>query len=224
MNLLDLVELLELHNLDIITYTSPLKVVATRKILGFTNETRIIDLGCGRGEALTLWGKYFGISGLGIEINAGFCDRARQRFAENGLSDRLDVICADASTYPLEPGAYDVASCLNASDMLGGFRPALSHLKPAIKEGGALVIAEPYFKICDVPDELRHWEGDRHTEREILDIIHEEGLELLFIKRASDDECDNYRAHFRGELQEAAATYMCSQYYGSAIFAMKAEG
>ena len=224
MDLVELVELLELDNLDIITYTSPLKVVATGKILGFTNETRIIDFGCGRGEALTLWSKYFGISGVGIDRESTFCDRARRRFADSGLSDRLDVICADASTYPFERGAYDVASCLNASDLWGGFRPAVQQMKVAIKDGGVLIIAEPYYTTRGVPDELRQWEGDRHTEREILDIIHEEGFELLFIKRANADECDNYRAHYRGALQEASATYMGSQYYGSAIFAMRAQG
>lgn len=224
MDLLELAELLELDNLDIITYTSPIKVVASGKILRFSRETRIIDFGCGRGEALTLWSKYFGISGLGIDQAAILCDQARQRFADSGLSDRLDAVCADASTYPFEHGAYDVASCLNASDIWGGFRPAVQQIRLAIKDGGVLIIAEPYFTTRDVPDELRQWEGDRHTEREILDIIHEEGFELLFIKRASADECDNYRAHFRSALQEAAATYMGSQYYGSAIFAMKAQG
>ncbi len=221
MDLLELVDLLELDNLDIITYTSPLKVVASGKILRFSRETRVIDFGCGRGEALILWSRYFGVSGLGIDREAIFCDQARQRLKDSGLSDRLDVICADAATYSFERGAYDVASCLNASDIWGGFRPTVQHMKLAIKHGGVLIVAEPYFVTRDIPNELRQLEGDRHTEREILDIIHEEGFELLFVKRASAEECDNYRASFRGALQEAAATYMGSQYYGSAVFAMK---
>ena len=59
MNLLELVELLELDNLRIITYSAPIKVVATGKILGFDSSTNVIDFGCGMGEALALWGERF---------------------------------------------------------------------------------------------------------------------------------------------------------------------
>jgi len=220
MNLLDLVELLEYDNLDTVSYCSPLKIVATGKVLGFNTETRVIDFGCGRGEALALWGKYFGVSGLGIDRDGTFCDRARQRLADNGLSERMQIVCGDASEYQ-SPDRYDAACCLNASDIWGGFQPTLRRLKLFIKPGGAIVIAEPYFASTHVPEELRRWEGNRHTERQLLDIVHEEGFELLFIKRASQDDADNYRAHFRGELQLVAATYMGAQFYGSAIFAMR---
>lgn len=77
MNLLDLLSLLELDNLDIITYTSPLKLAATGKILGFNSKTRIIDFGSGRGDALNLWGKYFQISGIGVEARADAPESAR---------------------------------------------------------------------------------------------------------------------------------------------------
>ena len=220
MNLLDLIELLEMDNLDIITYTSPLKIVATGKILGFSPASLVIDYGCGRGEALALWGQYFGISGIGIDCDASFCECAQRRFMQQGLAGQLQVVCADATAYPVALGSYDVASCLNASDMWGGFQPTLQHLKSVVKPDGTVIIAEPYFTIPHVPDELREWEGERHTEAEILDIIHAEGCELLFIQRATAEECDIYRSHFRGDLQRIAATHM-STYYRSAIFALQ---
>ena len=220
LGLLELVELLELDNLNIITYASPLKLVATGKILGFCRETKLIDFGCGRGDALNLWGEYFGITGIGIELNNSFCDIARQKLAKSGLSDKIRIVCADASTYNFEPHAHDVATCVNASFIWGGFRGTLRKLKSAINDAGSMVIGEPYYFCKDVPAELRESEGDFHTEGEILDIIHDEECEQLFVKRANHDECDNYRAYFRGKLQETSARYM-SNYMGSALFAMK---
>ena len=220
MSLLELVELLELDNLDIITYSSPLKLVATGKILGFNSRTKLIDFGCGRGDALDLWGRYFGITGTGIELNDRFCSITRQKLQKSGLVGNVKIVCSDASTYEFEQHAYDVATCINASHIWGGFRNTLQKLKNAIDDTGSMVIAEPYYFCKDVPAELRESEGDLHTEGEILDIIHEEGCEQLFVKRASHDECDNYRAHFRGKLQQVSAKYM-SNYMGSAIFAMK---
>jgi len=115
LNLLELVELLELDNLEIITYASPLKLVATGKILGFNSRTKLIDFGCGHGDALELWGKYFGITGIGIELNERFCNTARERLQRSGFSDKIEIVCSDASTYEFEPHAYNVATCINAS-------------------------------------------------------------------------------------------------------------
>jgi SAM-dependent methyltransferase len=217
MNLLNLVELLELDNINLIGYASPLKIVAIGKILGFNNDTKVIDLGCGRGDVLNLWGKYFGISGTGVEAYDEFCETAIQKLKDNGLENKINIICADASTYELPKGTYDVASCINASMIWGGFRPTLQKLKSIIKDNGVIIIGEPYYTSKNVPDELRKFEGDFHTEVELLDIIREEGLELMFIKRASLDECDNYRSSFRGDLQRVAIEYM-PYYYGSALY------
>lgn len=221
MNLLNLVELLEMDNLDRIGYASPLKIIATGKILGFNKNTKVIDFGCGRGEALALWGRYFGISGVGVEHGSKSCDLTRQKLKNHGLDSAIEIICSDASVYEFDKGAYDVASCINASMIWGGFRPTLQKLKSAVKDNGAIIIGEPYYTSRDIPDELRESEGDFHTEEELLRIIHEEGLELLFVKRADTDDCDNYRAHFRGELQRVSAAYMWPHYFGSALYVMK---
>ena len=221
MDLLDLVELLEMDNIDRIGYASPIKIVATGKILGFNSSTKLIDFGCGRGEALNLWGKYFNINGLGIEMNNESCNIAIQRLKENNLEKKIKVVCSEASEYKIEEGGYDIASCINASMIWGGFRPTLKKMKTAIKRNGAIIISEPYYTGRILPTELRDSEGDCHTEDELLDIIHDEGFELQFIKRANMDDCDNYRASFRGELQKVSAAHMWPHYFGSAIYAMK---
>lgn len=221
MNLLDLVEVLEMDNIDILTYASPLKLVATGKILMFNSQTKVIDFGCGHGDALALWGKYFGIQGVGIEHHQKFCTIAMNKMVENNLADQIQIICSDASTYKFDAGKYNVASCINASMIWGGFRPTLRQLKTAIRDDGTIIFGEPYYTSLNVPAELREAEGDFHTEDQILEIIHDEGLELLFVKRANSDDCDNYRARFRGKIQEVSAKYM-RQHYGSALFVMKA--
>lgn len=209
-----------MDNINLIGYASPLKIVAVGKILGFNNNTRLVDLGCGRGDALNLWGKYFGINGTGIEYYNNSCEIAKQKLKENGLENKIKIICADASSYEFEKGTYDVASCINASMIWGGFKPTLQKMKSIIKENGIIIIGEPYYTCKDVPDELHRCEGDFHTEVELLDIIHNEGLELMFIKRASLDECDNYRASFRGDLQRVGIEHM-PYHYGSALYVIR---
>ena len=185
MDLLHLVELLELGSTEQKTsYATPLKLMALGKVMGLDENTKVIDYGCGKGQALILWGRHFGISGIGIEISEGFCEIAAERIGSEGLSDRIKVVCADASTYPIQHNAYDVACCIGSSFIWGGFRPTLRVLKQAIRANGKVVIGEPYYTQKDIPQELIEFEGDYHTEVELLHIMDEEGFELKQIFRA----------------------------------------
>ena len=221
MNLLELVELLELDNLKKTSYASPLKLVAIGKTLNFNSNTRVIDFGCGRGSALKLWGEYFDVSGEGIEQYEPYCKQAREKLKKNQLFSQIKIKCEDASNYKYDEGSFDVASCLGSSMIWGGFQSTLNNIKKAIGKDGTIIIGEPYFTNKRVPQELIELEGKCHTESEILSIIRKEGFKLEFVRRASIDDKDNYRAHFEGDLQESAIKYMKDYYYGWGIYVMK---
>ncbi len=209
MDLLRMVELLELGRTEQKTsYVTPLKLVALGKVMGLGPETRVVDFGCAKGEALLLWAKYMQVSGLGIELDARFAQIANERIAAAGLSDRVKIVCADASTYPVPPASYDVACCIGASMIWGGFRPTLRALKRVLKPGGQIVVGEPYYTERPVPQELFDFEGDYNTELELLQSMHEEGLELKQIFRASDDDRDWYTAFWSQRGQEIYLKYM----------------
>jgi SAM-dependent methyltransferase len=209
MDLLRLVDLLQLGRTEQKTsYVTPLKLVALGRVMGMDRDTRIVDYGCAKAEALILWGTTFGISGLGIEASEQFCDIASDRLAEAGLSERIEVVCADASAYPVEPATYDVACCIGASMIWGGFRPTLQALKRVVKPGGQIVVGEPYYTQKPVPQELIEFEGDYHTEVELLHIMNEEGLDLKQIFRASSDDRDWYTAFWTQHGQEMYLKYM----------------
>jgi cyclopropane fatty-acyl-phospholipid synthase-like methyltransferase len=195
MDLLQLVELLELDDVDQKTsYATPLKLAALGKIVGMSEQMCVIDFGCAKAKALILWAKCFGISGIGIEIGERFCEEASVRIEAEGLAGRLQIVRSDAATYSFEEHSYDVACCIGASEIWGGFRPTLRALKRAIVDGGQIVIGEPYYTRQDLPRELIAFEGEWHTEVELLDIIHDEGCELGHIFRASSDDRDWYTA------------------------------
>jgi cyclopropane fatty-acyl-phospholipid synthase-like methyltransferase len=215
MDLLHLVDLLELADMDQKTsYATPLKLVALGKILGLGTGSRVIDFGCAKAKALILWAKHFGITGVGIELGERFCREATEHIGKEGLTERLQIVCHDGATYPFEPGSYDVACCIGASEIWGGFRPTLQALKQAITPagrdlpGGQIVIGEPYYAQKELPQELIDFEGEWHTEVELLDIIHEEGCELGHILRASSDDRDGYTALWPYEWKRIYVQHM----------------
>jgi SAM-dependent methyltransferase len=220
MDLLRLVEMLELGSKEQKTsYATPLKLVALGKVMELGQDTRVIDFGCGKGQALILWGKYFGISGVGIDVSREFCNIAEEGLKAAGLGERIDIICADASSYPVPSGAYDVACCIGASFIWGGFRSTLRALGRVIVPTGQVVVGEPYYTQEVVPEELVEFEGDSHTEVELLRLVNEEGFDLKQIFRASSDDKDWYTAFWSQRGQRMYLQYM-REYEGFAMCLM----
>jgi hypothetical protein len=106
------------------------------------------------------------------------------------------VVCADAATYPFAAGSYDVAACVGASMIWGGYRPTIRRMREAIGVDGRLIIGEPTYTRPEVPPELIAYEGQYHTEPELFQIAREEGFEVGYVARASEEEWDRYI--FRG--------------------------
>ena len=193
MDFFDLVNISEAY-LELINPTSPEKILTVGTVLGLNEECRVIDFGAGYGEVLSLWGEYFGISGLGIDIREHACQRARKKLTERGFGGRIRIVCANGAEYPYDKGTYDVAACIGASFVWKGLLPALKGLKAAIHSNGRIVIGEPYWRTNQVPPEYAQSEKV-HTELEILQLIRSEGFDLEYIVRASEDDWDKYEAN-----------------------------
>lgn len=204
MNILDLVNILE-SGAIVKSPATPLKLVTLGKIVGLSPGSRVIDFGCGQGEALALWAQYFGITGVGIDIFQVHCERAVNRLAEHGLTKQIEIVCMNAAEYLFEERSYDVASCIGASFIWADFRGAILRMRDAIHAEGRLIIGEPYYTRSDVPPELTEYEGHCHTEPELFEIAREEGFEIGYIARASADDWDRYAANWCDDIKRIKA-------------------
>lgn len=193
MDFFDLVNISE-RFMEIVNPLSAEKVVRVGAFLGLHERSRVIDFGCGYAEPLALWAEHFGISGVGIDVREHACERARRKIAERGLDRQLEVIHGRGSEYPFEEGAYDVAFCLGASFIWGGFEPAIRALRRAVGPAGHVVIGEPYRTTDDVPQAYADTIPEVLTEIELLEAVHRAGLELEYVVRSSRDEWDAYEA------------------------------
>jgi SAM-dependent methyltransferase len=198
-------EFFELKNIserfiNLINPSSPEKMIRIGEILRLHPESQVIDFGCGFGEVLALWGEHFGISGLGIDIREHACQRAHQRIAMANLDERIEIICANGANYSFEKNVYDVAVCTGASFIWDKFGDALIALSTAVHKGGKIVIGEPHWLSDETPPVYRQRMEEVHSEYELLQRIHEEGMELEYLVRASHDDWDRYEADNRNGL------------------------
>jgi len=72
--------------------------------LGLVEGDRLADLGCGFGGLLIYAAEHHGITGKGLTISRKQAEKANERIAEKGLSDRIRV---EYASYETLTGTYD---------------------------------------------------------------------------------------------------------------------
>jgi len=179
---------------ELLNPTSPEKIIKLGKLLGLKKGSRIIDFGSGAAEPLALWAEEFGITGVGVDISEDFCSRGRKKLAAKGLSNRIEIVCSPGADYVFEECSFDVATCIGATFIWGGYKPTVQAMKRAIRSNGRLGIGETYWLSDHVPPEYAQRETHAHTVQELLQITRDEGFDLESIVRASPDDWDQYNS------------------------------
>ena len=158
--------------------------------------TRILDLACGKGEMLCRWAEWFGSGGVGVDLSHVFLAAARARAAELGVADRVKFVQGDAGAYEAEPGAFDIASCLGATWIGGGLAGTMALLRPAIRDGGLILVGEPYWIEEPPAEALAAWgrAGRLRVARRDAERLDAAGLELVEMVLADHDSWDRYEA------------------------------
>ncbi len=193
MEFLDLKDISERY-MELINPTSTEKINEIGKHAGLKAGQRVIDFGTGFGEVLVLWAQNFGISGVGIDIRRYACQRARQKISKAGLSERLEIVHGNGAEYQFEPHSFDVAACIGASFIWGGYLQAIRAMKQTIHPRGQIIIGEPYWVKEPVPQEFLQQIEDVHTEYQLLQIARQEGFDFEYMVRASHDDWDRYES------------------------------
>jgi ubiquinone/menaquinone biosynthesis C-methylase UbiE len=178
--------------MELLNPSTPEKIIKLGRMLGLKEGSRVIDFGCGCAEPLALWAGHFGISGIGIDISEGFCERARQKLAGKGLSGRIDIVCGQGADYQFEPGSFDAATCIGATFVFGGFLQTVQKMKRAVHAKGRLGIGETYWEADQVPPEYAQREAATFPETELLRMTRSEGFDIECVIRASQDDWDRY--------------------------------
>ncbi len=173
------------------------KLMLLGELCRLAAEMHQLDLACGKAEMLCQWAKRWGIQGTGVDISQVFLAAARERAAELGVADRVTLVEGDAGQYLASAKSYDIVSCIGATWIGGGLSGTLQLMQPALKEGGLLLVGEPYW-IDSPPAEVYEAYGFAQDEfaslAGTLDRFEAAGLELVEMVLANQDNWDRYVA------------------------------
>lgn len=180
----------------VIGLLSPDKLLGLAQFAGLTDESRVIDFGCGYGESLRYLSEHLQITGIGIDILGKHIEQAKRLIAGHPAVERIEYVQANATEYPFAHASFDMAMCINASNMFGSPdempRNTVRHIKRAIKPDGYLLIAEPCYNENPVPDKLIAYEGPLVTESALLQIVRDEGFEVAGMVHSDITDWDRY--------------------------------
>ncbi|WP_433363450.1 SAM-dependent methyltransferase [Streptosporangium sp. CA-115845] len=173
------------------------KLALLGEIARLRRGSRLLDLCCGKAEMLCQWSLAHGIEGVGVDISDVFLDAARARAGELGVADRVRLEKGDAGAYPVEPGTFDVVSCLGATWIGNGLEGTVKLMLPPLKEDGILLVGEPYWN-SEPPaaayESFGFGPDDFTSLAGTFDRFEAAGVEVLEMVLADQDSWDRYVA------------------------------
>ncbi|HAT1682405.1 TPA: SAM-dependent methyltransferase [Klebsiella oxytoca] len=177
---------------------TPEKYATLGRVLRMKAGTRILDLGSGSGEMLCTWARDHAITGVGIDMSSLFTAQAKRRAEELGVSERVHFIHNDAAGYVAEEKC-DVAACVGATWIAGGFAGTMELLAQSLKPGGFMLIGEPYWRQLPATDEIAHACGvssttDFLTLPGLVSAFDDLGYDVVEMVLADQEGWDRYEA------------------------------
>ena len=177
---------------------TPEKFATLGEALRLESGARVLDLGSGSGEMLCTWARDYGVIGTGIDMSRLFTEQAKLRAKELGVSDRVKFIHGDAAGY-VSDEKVDVAACVGATWIGGGFVGTIELLARSLRAGGIILIGEPYWRQLPPTEDvakgcLAHSISDFLLLPELLASFGRLGYDVVEMVLADQDGWDRYEA------------------------------
>lgn len=164
--------------------TSEEKLARLVGLLRLPTNAQVVDIACGKGEFLIRLAEAYGARGTGIDISPFHIADAKRRLQARAPSAGITFTQMDGADFkPDEPHSLDLASCIGASWVFGGYADTLDALINMVKPGGWVIVGEPYWLQEPSEDYLEasgvarenfgsHSSNAESGERQGLDLIH----------------------------------------------------
>ena len=101
----------------------------------------IIDVGCGIGGSTLHLAEKFGSKATGITLSPVQASRAKERAAEAGLSDRVNLEVANALDMPFADDTFDLVWSLESGEHMPDKARFLAECYRVLKPGGKMIFA-----------------------------------------------------------------------------------
>lgn len=152
-------------------------IMLVKQNIDISSDTKIIDLGCGKGAVSVLMCKELGIHAFGFDLLPGFIETAREKAEEFHVQHLCEFHVQDINeTVKIEQG-YDLAILGAVGDALGEPAETLHKLKGVIHRKGYILMDEAY--LAGEQDDVRYQNYEYLTRTQWKKLIHDLDLKVI---------------------------------------------
>ncbi len=177
---------------------NPLSPASLDRIIALCNppaRSRVLDVGCGKGEFLLRLAQSRTIRGEGIDLSEGAIRFARARAEGRVLRGALTFRRVDARAVRSSRERYFLTSCLGATHAFGDLGRTLRTLRRWTQTDGWIVVGEGFWKRVpkrEYLDVLGATPSELRTDRGNVRVAEGLGLQLAEHWSASEQEWDDF--------------------------------
>lgn len=156
---------------------------------------RAVDIACGKGEVALRVAEAYAVSVTGVDLSPYAVRDAQARARGRRLKGEVDFVLGEGADHAVPAGSLDLALCMGASWVFGGHAGTLRALGAMVREGGLVLVGEPFWRREPSDAYLRASETARDAFRDHAGNVAagaEAGLVPLYAAVSSEDDWDRY--------------------------------
>ncbi|MGB0952711.1 MAG: SAM-dependent methyltransferase [Planctomycetota bacterium] len=175
----------------------------TLEALPLTSDSRVLDIGCGKGRLLLDILQRFGGSGVGVDPHPEAIAAALVDAEERGLTQQVQFLQENFEAERHAAAPFDLTLCLGASQALGTLEEAIPQLHHLLAPQGLLLLADGYWQSTPSADYLSFLgcsESELHTFDALQAHLQAQGFDVLRAHETSVDAWDRYEDAYADNL------------------------
>jgi len=186
---------------------SAAKIERLLDLLPLDENSRVLDLGCGRAELSLRIIERFGSTVVAVDNSSLMLDAARERAEWTGALSKLHLDDMDIREFRADPETFHLSVMLGASGIGGGVTGICRQLRTWTRAGGYVLVGEGYWRARPHSEYLALLGA---TESEYLDHRGnvragvDVGLIPMHATTASQDEWDEYEWKYCRSIERYA--------------------
>jgi SAM-dependent methyltransferase len=181
-----------------LAYCNPLnanKVEEVLQLLELGPTSKVLDIGSGKAELLLRLIELYHVNAVGVDRSPYLMQAAREQAAKRVPVKQLELLEIDVADFQTPLGTFDLAACMGASEIFGGYSGTLQTLASYVKPNGYILVGEAYWKKEPSEEFLAKFGGNRDeftTHAENIAVGEAQGLLPLYAIVSSEDDWDKY--------------------------------
>ncbi len=109
-------------------------------------ETKVLDLGTGKGAVAVTLAQALGFYTVGVDLTDSFLEDAKRQALKRGVAEHCKFYHEDIREMLKKAHHYDLVIFVSMGGLLGNWKKTVGHLRKTVRPGGYILIDDGFYK------------------------------------------------------------------------------